>query len=65
MPREIDLFGVLVPGILVIFFGSLLIAGLIDGLLGSLGGYRYVWHPALFRLAVFLALFAATGLLLL
>ncbi|MDD4887402.1 MAG: DUF1656 domain-containing protein [Thiomonas sp.] len=65
MPREIDLFGVLIPGMLVIFFGSLLIAGLIDGLLGRLGGYRHVWHPALFRLAVFLGLFAAAGLLLL
>lgn len=65
MPREIDLFGVLIPGMLVIFGVSLLIAGLLDGLLGRLGGYRHVWHPALFRLAVFLSLFAAAGLLLL
>lgn len=65
MPREINLFGVLIPGMLVIFVSGLLIAGLLDGLIGRLGGYRHVWHPALFRLAVFLGLFAAAGLLLL
>ncbi|MDD5001033.1 MAG: DUF1656 domain-containing protein [Thiomonas sp.] len=65
MPREVDLFGVLLPGMLLIFVGCLLIVGLLDGLLGRLGGHRHVWHPALFRLAVFLGLFAAAGLLLL
>lgn len=64
MPREIDLFGVLVPGLLVIFFGGLAATALIDGLLGRLGGYRHVWHPALFRLAVLVVLFTTAALLL-
>jgi hypothetical protein len=64
MPREIALHGVLVPGLLPVFIGCLLLMVLLDLLLGRLGLYRRVWHPSLFRLALFVCLFSAAGLLL-
>jgi protein AaeX len=64
MPHEIDIYGVLVPGLLPIFVGCLLLMVLIDMAVGRLGLYRQVWHPSLFRLAVFVCLFGAAGLLL-
>ncbi|MEW9622855.1 DUF1656 domain-containing protein [Rhodanobacter geophilus] len=65
MPREIAICGVLVPGLLPIFLGCLLLMVLVDVLIGRYGLYRYVWHPPLFRLALFACLFGLTGLLLL
>lgn len=64
MPREIALYGVLMPGLLPVFIGCLLLMVLLDLLLGRLGFYRYVWHPSLFRLALFVCLFGSAGLLL-
>lgn len=64
MPHEVDVYGVLVPGLLPLFLGCLLLMVPIDLLLGRLGWYRQVWHPALLRLALFVGLFSAAGLLL-
>ncbi|MBA2079747.1 MAG: DUF1656 domain-containing protein [Rhodanobacter sp. 68-29] len=65
MPREIAIWGVLVPGLLPVFLGSLLLMVLVDLLIGRYGLHRYVWHPPLFRLALFACLFGAAALLLL
>ncbi len=65
MPHEIAIQGVLVPGLLPIFLGCLLLMALVDVLIGRYGLYRYVWHPPLFRLALFACLFGLAGLLLL
>jgi hypothetical protein len=65
VPREIAIQGVLVPGLLPIFLGCLLLMVLVDLLIGRYGLYRYVWHPPLFRLALFACLFGLAGLLLL
>lgn len=64
MPREIDLYGVLIPGLLPVFIACLLLTAALDLLLGRSGWYRHVWHPSLFRLALFFCLFGAAGLLL-
>jgi steroid 5-alpha reductase family enzyme len=64
MPREIALADALVPSILLVYLGCLLVLWLIDTLVGRYGLYRYVWHPSLFRVAVFFVLFGAVGLLL-
>lgn len=65
MPREIAIYGVLLPGLLPIFLGCLLLMVPVDWLIGRYGLYRYVWHPPLFRLALFVCLFGLAGLLLL
>ncbi|MGO4504921.1 MULTISPECIES: DUF1656 domain-containing protein [unclassified Dyella] len=64
MPREVALADALVPGLLLVYLGCLLVLWGIDTLIGRYGLYRYVWHPSLFRVAVFFVLFGAAGLLL-
>lgn len=63
MPREIALGGVLVPGMLVWFLLATLLLLLFDWVVGRYGLYRYVWHPALFRTAIFVCLFGGIALL--
>ncbi|WP_096527055.1 DUF1656 domain-containing protein [Candidatus Nitrosoglobus terrae] len=63
MPAELSLSGVLIPGLLLIFLFSLLILWLLDWLAGYYHWYHYVWHPPLFRLAVFTIIFSVLGLL--
>jgi hypothetical protein len=64
MPREIALADALVPGMLLAFVGCLLLLWLVDAIVGRFGLYRFVWHPPLFRAALFFCLFGAAGLLL-
>jgi hypothetical protein len=64
MPREIALGDALVPGMLLVYLGCLLVLWVVDTIVGRYGLYRYVWHPSLFRVAVFFVLFGAAGLLL-
>jgi len=59
MPREIALGDALVPGLLVLFVVSLLVLWALDTVAGRFGLYRLVWHPSLFRLAVFVCVFGA------
>ncbi|SFR93727.1 Protein of unknown function [Dyella sp. OK004] len=62
MPREIALADALVPGLLLVFGACLLLLWLVDTLVGRFGLYRFVWHPPLFRLALFVCMFGAAGL---
>ncbi|MCX7515267.1 DUF1656 domain-containing protein [Frateuria sp. STR12] len=64
MPLEVDFHGVLMPGLLPVFLGCLLLMVLLDLVLGRRGLYRRVWHPSLVRLALFVCLFSAAGLVL-
>lgn len=64
MPREIALADAFVPGLLLVFLGCLLLLWVVDTIVGRFGLYRFVWHPPLFRLAVFVCMFGAAGLLL-
>jgi hypothetical protein len=64
MPREIEFYGVLMPGLLPVFLLSLLAMVGLDLVIGRLGLYRRLWHPSLFRFALFVCLFGAAGLLL-
>jgi hypothetical protein len=62
MPRELEFQGVLFPTLLIIFIGAALVFWIIDGVLANRGLYGYVWHPALFRLSMFVVLFGVCGL---
>jgi hypothetical protein len=64
MPREIVLFSLFVPSLLPILVACALVFVALDLLISRLGWYRFVWHPALFRAALFTTLFCAAGLLL-
>ena len=62
MPREIALLDALVPTLLFAFLAAGCCFLLLDWFLVRHGIYRYLWYPALFRLAVSVCLFAAFGL---
>lgn len=59
MPREIAIFGVLLPSLLPLFVASLLLQGVLDWVLGHTGLYRRAWHPALVRLCLLVCIFGA------
>jgi hypothetical protein len=63
MPRELSIGGALVPGMLVWFVLAMALMLVFDWLVGRYGLYRYVWHPALFRVAVFVCVFGGIALL--
>ncbi|MRX11149.1 DUF1656 domain-containing protein [Pseudoduganella sp. FT25W] len=59
MPREIDFFGVLLPGVLPVFLLSAVLQLVLDAVLSYVGAYRLGWHPALVRLCMFVCIFSA------
>ncbi|WP_144149135.1 DUF1656 domain-containing protein [Paraburkholderia sp. BCC1884] len=63
MPREIDLFSLLVPGLLPILAECVVVFVVLDLILARLDFYRLTWHPGLFRVALFAAMFSGASLL--
>lgn len=55
--------GVRLPFLLGLLVGCGAVHLLLDFVIARLGGYGRVWHPGLFRVAVFFSLFAGAGLL--
>ncbi|MGC9205432.1 DUF1656 domain-containing protein [Acidithiobacillus sp.] len=62
MPVEIVLFGAVLPTLLPIFGLSVILYLIVDKWAGCWDLDRWVWHPALFRLALFVCVFALLGL---
>ncbi|TFW29215.1 DUF1656 domain-containing protein [Duganella callida] len=58
MPREVDFFGILLPGVLPVFLLSALLQLALDAVLSHVGAYRRSWHPALVRLCMFVCIFS-------
>ncbi|MDR7052047.1 hypothetical protein J2X54_004549 [Duganella sp. 3397] len=59
MPRDINFFGVLLPGVLPLFLLTLLLQVALDSVLNRVGAYRLSWHPALVRVCLFVCIFSA------
>jgi hypothetical protein len=59
MRYEIDLFGVLVPALLLWLVAAYLLGALLRLLLERSGLYRFVWHRALFDFALYVCLLGA------
>ena len=59
MPAQIAVYGVFIPTVLVVALVSLVLFVVVDRVLYRVGFYRWVWHPALCRMAVLAALFCA------
>jgi hypothetical protein len=57
MLRELSIGGVLVSPLLPYFVATIPVFWLVDKLFQRFGGYRWVWHPAMVRLALFVILF--------
>ncbi|MFM9438449.1 protein AaeX [Janthinobacterium sp. CG_23.3] len=59
MPRELAIFGVLIPTLLPLFIAAMALQMLADRGLGKLGLYRLAWHPSLVRLSLFVCILGA------
>ncbi len=62
MPREFALGDVYFPTLLLIFLAAIVLNWGVSWLLARLGASRFVWHPSLFHLALFVCLFASMAL---
>ena len=56
MKYQIDLFGVLLPSLMLWLVITYAIGALLRSLLERAGVYRFVWHRALFDLALYVCL---------
>jgi hypothetical protein len=57
VPREFILFGVQFPALLPLFLASIAVLLAVNMVVGRLGLYRQVWHPALVRFCLFACIF--------
>jgi hypothetical protein len=60
MTYELDLFGVIVPSLLLWSVIAYILARFVSKLMRWIGLYRHVWHPALFDFALYVSV--VTGL---
>ena len=60
MKFELDLFGVIVPSLLLWSVIAYAIARMVSRIMRRTGLYRHVWHPALFDFALYVSI--VTGL---
>jgi hypothetical protein len=59
MKYELDLFGVLVPSLLLWSVLAYMLARIVSRLIAQAGLYRRIWHPALFDFALYVCLVAS------
>ena len=59
MRYELDLFGVLIPSLLLWSVVAYALARLVSKLIARAGLYRRIWHPALFDFALYVCLIAS------
>ncbi len=64
MPLDITLAGIQMPTLLPIFIAAAVMQILLDRLMADSGIYNHVWHPGLFRTAVFVCLVSIPCLLI-
>lgn len=62
MNLVITLFGNEIPTLVVIFIMVGVVQIILNRILADLGVYNYVWHPGLFRTALFVVLFTLASL---
>ena len=62
MPREISFFDASIPTVLLLAVVAAVLAMLADRVLVRFGFYELTWHPALFRVSLFVCLAALLGL---
>ena len=59
MNGHLDLYGVYVPTLLLLLLAAYAVKSLLRALLARLGVYRWVWHPPLFNLALYVLVLGA------
>jgi len=56
MKYELDLFGVIVPSLLLWSVVAYVLARTVSRLMGRIDLYRHVWHPTLFDFALYVCI---------
>jgi len=64
MPREIEILGALVPGLLIVGLLAAVVQVGLDWLCARYNIYRHVWHRSLFRVCMFVCVWGALSLIL-
>ncbi len=59
MKFELDLFGVIVPSLVLWSVLAYFLARLVSKVMGRTGLYRHVWHTALFDFAIYVSIVAS------
>ena len=59
MIADVSLFGMLTDVALVTALFAAAVLGIVHRILRAVGGYRWIWHPPLFHLALFFVLWLA------
>ena len=59
MTGQLNIYGVDVPMLLVMMLIAYLLKSLLGSVLARLGLYRWVWHPPLFNLALYVMVLGA------
>jgi hypothetical protein len=62
MIGEVSLYGLYFPPLLLLTLAALVVSNLLGRALARLGLYRFVWHPALFDLALFVIVLGGLSL---
>lgn len=62
MPREIAIFDVYVPALVLLLIAGAALTWMVDRLCARAGLYRVVWHPSLFRASLLVCVCGVTGL---
>lgn len=57
MNLVVTLFGNTIPTLVVVFVLAAVVQIMLNRILADLGVYNYVWHPGLFRTAIFVCIF--------
>jgi hypothetical protein len=58
MKYQLDLFGVIVPSLLLWNVLAYFLARIVSKVMGRIGLYRHVWHAALFDFAAYVCIVA-------
>lgn len=61
MSGEIDIYGVYVPGLLMLMLATLLLSLIVRRVLAWSGAYAFVWHRGLFDVALYVVLLEAVS----
>ena len=59
MKYQLDLFGVIVPSLLLWSVLAYVLARIVSKIIARVGLYRHVWHAALFDFAIYVCLVAS------
>lgn len=62
MPRDLAVFGLFVPAIVMVLLLCIVLTAVLDRLCKRMGIYGVVAHPALFCISLFVILFASISL---